>query len=233
MCHGVLLDPVCWPRVHTGYSSCPSVIKTGPEALVQGCVRIHSHSVGPAAWGTWPGECCGKALSGHSTEKGSDKSRASAGAQPEAAEAPGWEMMGTRNGVVAAEMETAGVTSIRGGETNSCHDWELTIFLTLLFQAIYLYQINSHKTILQSRFVDRETEAQSVEMTHSRQYSWREGQLGLEPVPLSMTLSQGWRPDSTPHLGSAQQRKTQKGTGHTERCAHGAVKHKEHVKDMA
>ena len=30
--------------------------------------------------------------------------------------------MGTRNGVVAAEMETAGVTSIRGGETNSCHD---------------------------------------------------------------------------------------------------------------
>ena len=51
MCHGVLLDPVCWPRVHTGYSSCPSVIKTGPEALVQGCVRIHSHSVGPAVHG--------------------------------------------------------------------------------------------------------------------------------------------------------------------------------------
>lgn len=48
MCHGVLLGPVCWPRVHTGYSSCPSVIKTGPEALVQGCVSIHSRSVGPA-----------------------------------------------------------------------------------------------------------------------------------------------------------------------------------------
>lgn len=48
MCHGVLLDPVCWPRVHTGYSSCPSVIKTGPEALVWGCVSIHSRSVGPA-----------------------------------------------------------------------------------------------------------------------------------------------------------------------------------------
>ena len=46
-CHGVLLDSVCWPRVHSGYSSCPSVIKTGPEALVQGCVSIHSSSVGP------------------------------------------------------------------------------------------------------------------------------------------------------------------------------------------
>lgn len=59
-------------------------------------------------------------------------------------------MMGTRNAVVAAEMETAGVTSVRG-EKNSCHDWELTIFLTLLFQVIYLYQINSHTTILPSR----------------------------------------------------------------------------------
>ena len=59
--------------------------------------------------------------------------------------------MGTRNAVVAAEMEMAGVTSVRGGETNSCHDWELTIFLTLLFQVIYLYQISSHTTILPSR----------------------------------------------------------------------------------
>lgn len=57
-------------------------------------------------------------------------------------------------------------------------------------------------------------------MTHSRQYSWREGPLRLESVPLSMTPSQGWHPDSTPHLGShsgwehpAQQWKTQKEWG--------------------
>lgn len=68
---------------------------------------------------------------------------------------------------MAAETETSGVTSMRGGESSSCHVLSLTVLLTLLFQVLYLYQVNSHTAILQSRqkslyFIDVETEAQRV-----------------------------------------------------------------------
>lgn len=68
-------------------------------------------------------------------------------------------------------------------------------------------------------------------MTHSRQYSWREGQLGLESVPLSMTLSPRLSVLIPPHLGSTGSGKCRREWG-TRSDVHGAVKLR-HMKGVA